>query len=233
LSINGVRRLIPVSLSLAKHLVAQGFSEKMLKVAPNGVPTPGPLAERPVPEKPWTIGMIALYRPRKGVEVLMEAVSRLQRKHPLRLLLVGPFETMEYERTIHGMAETLGIDGLVEWTGFTREVNLQLSRMDLFVLPSLYGEGMPMVVLEAMACGVPVIGTRVEGIPEVIENGQSGMLVAPDSADELAAAIEKIMCGGVSWQSLRERAYKRQVETFSDYSMTKAVAEVYRGVLMQ
>ena len=58
-------------------------------------------------------------------------------------------------------ARRQGVDSLIEWMGFTRDVNAELAKMDLFVLPSLFGEGLPMVVLEAMSAGVPVVGTRV------------------------------------------------------------------------
>ena len=74
----------------------------------------------------------------------------------------------------------------ITWTGFTRDVLDELRQMDLFVLPSLFGEGLPMVVLEAMAAGVPVVATRVAGIPEAIRPGQDGVLVEPGDAEDLA-----------------------------------------------
>jgi glycosyltransferase involved in cell wall biosynthesis len=233
LSISGPIQLIPVSVSLARHLTEQGFSREQVNVVPNGVPTSHPLSMRARPSAPWTIGMVALYRPRKGVEILLEAVAHLQRLHPIRLLLVGPFETREYEREIRFMAQNLGVGDLVEWTGFTDDVNTQLRRMDVFVLPSLFGEGMPMVILEAMAAGVPVVGARVEGIPEVLQDGKSGLLVAPGNAEELARAIESMISGQTDWKKIREAAYQRQVEMFSDYSMARGVAEVYKQVLMR
>ena len=67
--------------------------------------------------------------------------------------------------------------------------------MDLFVLPSLFGEGLPMVVLEAMAAGVPVVATRVPGVPEAIRHGQDGVLVDPGDADDLAQAIAGVVNG--------------------------------------
>jgi glycosyltransferase involved in cell wall biosynthesis len=99
------------------------------------------------------------------------------------------------------------------------------------VLPSLFGEGLPMVVLEAMACGLPVVGTRVEGVPEAIGDGLSGLLAAPNDPADLARAISRIVSGELSWDDLSRRARARQVERFSDGSMAAGVAAVYREVL--
>ena len=83
----------------------------------------------------------------------------------------------------------LKLDDAIEWTGFTSDVRSQLARMDLFVLPSLFGEGLPMVVLEAMAAGVPIVGTRVEGVPEAIRDGEDGLLAEPSDPIDLARVL--------------------------------------------
>ena len=69
----------------------------------------------------------------------------------------------------------LGVGDLIEWRGFQSDVAAEFAAMDLFVLPSLFGEGLPMVVLEAMSFGVPVVATRVEGVPEAIVDGVDGL----------------------------------------------------------
>ena len=78
---------------------------------------------------------------------------------------------------------------------FPSDVPAELGAMDLLVLPSLFGEGLPMVVLEAMAAGVPVVATRVEGVPEAIGDGVNGVLAAAGHAADLARAIARVVRG--------------------------------------
>ena len=103
--------------------------------------------------------------------------------------------------------------------------------MDLFVLPSLFGEGLPMVVLEAMSAGVPVVATRVEGTPEAIRDGVDGIIADPGDPADLARAIESIITGENDWSALRGNARQRQADTFSDHSMAAGVADVYARII--
>ena len=103
--------------------------------------------------------------------------------------------------------------------------------MDLLVLPSLFGEGLPMVVLEAMAAGVPVVATRVAGTPEAIRHGHDGVLVSPGDAEDLAGAIADVVDGRYDWSALRANAVARHARHFSDRAMAEGVANVYRELL--
>lgn len=180
----------------------------------------------------WTLGTVALFRPRKGMEVLLEALAELRAQGlPVRLRAVGGFETPEYEREVKFLAEKLGLADAIDWTGFTEDVDRELAEMDLFVLSSLFGEGLPMVVLEAMAAGVPVVATRVEGVPEAIRDRRDGLLAEPGDPGSLARAIGRVVRGEVDWHALRTTARKRHADTFSDRSMAAGVADVYRRVL--
>ncbi len=135
---------------------------------------------RPAQHRPilWTLGIVALFRPRKGLEVLLDALSLARAEGlPVRLRAVGGFETPDYQAQILAQVERLELADAIDWTGFTRDVSTQLGKLDLLVLPSLFGEGLPMVVLEAMAAGVPVVATRVEGVPEAIRDGVDGLIV--------------------------------------------------------
>jgi len=179
--------------------------------------------------------MAALFRPRKGIEVLIEALAALRSRNvdvPLRA--VGAVETPEYEREVKVLVERLGVGDVIEWTGFTQDVAVELRQMDLFVLPSLFGEGLPMVVLEAMAAGLPVVASRVEGVPEAIRHRVDGLLVEAASVSQLALAIEEIFAGDeLDYLAMSRNAQHRHQLCFSDLSMAAKVADVYHGVLGQ
>ncbi len=230
-SLRAVSRMICVSGSLAQYMAGQGHDPKKICVVHNGVPSVGDLADRRPPDDCWTIGAMALFRPRKGTEVLLEALAILKKeKINLKLRAVGPFESAEYEAAIHSHVKRLDIQEMILWTGFQNDINTQLQQMDLFVLPSLFGEGLPMVVLEAMAQGVPVIASRVEGIPEAIRDGVDGFVFEPASAEDLARRIMAIHGDTNRWQQMRESSFLRQQDKFSETSMARGVADVYHSL---
>lgn len=232
LSLIGVAQLIPVSKSLETYLKKQGWSQARITMVANGVVTPGSLPDRLAPGPEWIIGSVALFRPRKGIEVLIQALASLrQMGQIIRLRAVGPFETIEYEKTIKEMAVHLGVADTIDWVGFAQDVNAEFVKMDVLVLPSLFGEGMPMVILEAMATGVPVVASDVEGIPEVLEHGRTGLVTPAGDAGQLAAVLADLMNNKYDWCVLREDAYQLQVASFSDRSMAQGVARVYDAIL--
>lgn len=232
LSLSGVSKLICVSKSLAEHMKDEGFAAEKICVVPNGVPIADSIPERQPPVGEWMLGSVALFRPRKGMEVLIDAMAILRDGgYNVRLHAVGPFETPEYEKQIKERAAAKGVAHAIHWAGFTNNVNAELAKMDLFVLPSLFGEGLPMVVLEAMAMGVPCVGTKVEGVPEAIRDGLDGVLAQPNDPNDLAAAIQRVMSGQADWSQLRESAIERHAERFSDVSMSAGVAAAYRQLV--
>ena len=231
-SLAGVSRVIAVSESLGRHLRSQGVDPRKITVVRNGVPSVDNLPPRRPPKHRWTLGTIALFRPRKGIEVLLEALALLhQRQFPVRLRAVGSFEDPHYAVELALRTKQLALGELVQWAGFARDVTAELSQIDLLVLPSLFGEGLPMVVLEAMAAGVPVVATSVEGVPEAIRDGQDGVIVRPGDPHDLAAGIGKILSATLDWSALRRSALGRHAEQFSDRAMAAGVAAVYREVL--
>ena len=176
--------------------------------------------------------MVALFRPRKGIEVLLQAIALLRSQgQSVHLRAVGDFETAEYGHTVHALANQLGLSGAIDWVGFRRDIDPELAQMDLFVLPSLFGEGLPMVLLEAMSAGLPIVSTRVEGIPEAVRDGREGLLAAPGDPADLARAIARVVEGEADWYAMRAACLQRHAERFSDVRMAADVAAVYRRVL--
>ena len=231
-SLRRATRVIAVSQAMAEHIAREGFDPARITVVPNGVPGCNVLPSRSRPLGAWTLGMVALFRPRKGLETLLEAMAILRRRGmPLHLRAVGTFESPKYEAEIAALVQKLHLNRQVSWTGFTRNVAAELRKMDLFVLPSLFGEGLPMVILEAMAAGTPILATRVAGTPEAIRHGLDGVLAEPGDPESLAGAIAEIVEGRYDWSALRNSAFERQAQLFSDASMAAGVAAVYRELL--
>ena len=231
-SLNKVDRLICVSNSLSGYMQELGNPADKITVVSNGVQAISDLPARDEPTDPWTIGTMALFRPRKGTEVLLKALAILKAENiNVRLRAVGPFETPEYEKEIMQQVDQLGVGKMIDWMGFQTDVNLQLRAMDLFVLPSLYGEGLPMVVLEAMANAVPVVASRVEGIPEAVRDGIDGLIFEPADANDLADKLKSMIGDKQRWRAMSESSLERQRNELSDISMTRGVAAVYDQLL--
>ena len=232
-SLRNCSHLITVSESLRLECVARGVGEDSVTVVHNGVPAVRPARQStPEPCGHWTIGMVALIRPRKGLEVVLDALAELEQEdHDVVLRCIGPYETEEYETEINRRIMELGVGHRVQRVGFTNDVPAELARLDAMVLPSLFGEGLPMVVLEAMAAGLPVIATRVEGTPEAVTDGVEGLLAEPRDAASLAARIRELVTGQHDWKQMSEAACARHAKDFSDLAMARGTAAVYRNVL--
>ena len=232
-SISNCDRLITVSASLAAEMRRLGVAEERLVTVPNGVPAIEPIDARPrMTETEWKLGIIALMRPRKGIELALKAMQQLKASgKSVTLELIGGFETLEYQRQIMGQVEQLQIQDVVQWTGFTSDVPEALRRLDALLLPSLFGEGMPMVVLEALAAAVPVVASSVEGTPEVVRDGVEGLLAEPRSLDSLVSKIAELIADRERWITMSDRALSRHREQFSDERMAQGVAAAYSSVL--
>jgi glycosyltransferase involved in cell wall biosynthesis len=129
---------------------------------------------------------VANLREVKGHRYLLQAVALHGKRLPdLRLLLIG---SGELEGELKQMAEDLGVAGRVAFAGRRHDVPACLAAADLFVLPSV-SEGTPLCILEAMRAALPVVATRVGGIPEIVEQGLSALLVPPADPEALAEAL--------------------------------------------
>jgi glycosyltransferase involved in cell wall biosynthesis len=139
-----------------------------------------------------TIVCVGRLSPEKGQTGLLRAFAQLRASHPdLTLRLVGDGPDRD---ALERLSDELNVTDAVTFAGRLpeRDTLLEIARADLLVLPS-FMEGLPIVLMEAMALGVPVIASRVAGIPELVVDGKTGLLFAPSNWDELAQCIARLL----------------------------------------
>jgi len=213
------RRVIAITDSLKRFCVERvGLPEEQLEVIPYGLnEPPRPWGENPpleLAEGP-VVAAVARLVPQKGIDVAIRALAGWDRG-TLVVLGEGP-ERASLEK----LAEELGVRAL--FPGHLPDVAAVLRRADVLVHPARW-EGFGLAVLEAMLCGLPVVATRVSSIPEIVVDGETGLLVPPDDPAALGEALQRVLAdpGGLGAAG-RERARAE----FSVERMAERTAELY------
>lgn len=189
-----VSRHVCVSQAVATFsTMIAGLSEEKIVVIPNGVDTerfrnaqPVDLSQFGIPPDTRTLLFVGRLDPQKGPFLFLRAVESLvstYRDFHVLIVGTGPLEEKLRERVVQ-----TGVESRVHFAGWRDDVPAIMKSVDALVLPSQW-EGMPNVVLEAMAAGLPVLSTGVEGVTELIQNHQTGLIVEPDSLSALAGGI--------------------------------------------
>ncbi len=225
------RAVVMVSGALRDDYLAHGLESRKIRVVHNGIeldrfrrPRGEARArlerELAIPNGAPIVGTVAVLRPKKGIEVLLEAARNVRRA---TFVIIGDGPKRE-EWT--ALARTLGVSERVRWAGFRTDVDSLLAGCDLFVHPSL-GDAFPTVLLEAMAAGLPIVASRVGGIPEIVTEGVTGILVPPGDAVSLASAINDVLGNDDTMRLMREAAGVR-ASNFSTAAWIDRLAAVYR-----
>ncbi len=173
------------------------------------------------------IGVAARLVPLKGLEYLIEALAILHRRGiecKLRIAGGGPVR-----ETLAALAQSMGLSDRVALLGELRNIEDFYRSIDVLALPSL-SEGLPLSVLEAMATGLPVVSTRVSGIPEAVLNGVSGTLVPPRDAPALADALEPLLRSKAMRERMGHAGRRRAEAEFSLERAAERIAILYREV---
>lgn len=181
-----------------------------------GIPPGAPLA-----------GIIARLTEQKAHRVLFEAMARHAELANVHLLVVGDGELRD---ELHRRAESLGLLARVHFAGARRDLGNVLASIDVFVMPSLW-EGLPLSLVLAMGAGLPVVATAVAGIPEVVANGERGLLVAPGDVDGLAAALARVFGDAAERARLGEAARAFVRPRFGVDGYVGAVTALYDRLL--
>jgi glycosyltransferase involved in cell wall biosynthesis len=164
----------------------------------------------------------------KGVRHLIDAAALLREQPNLVVLIVGEGERRE---ALQAQVTRLGLTERVRLLGLRDDVAEILGISDLFVCPSVWDEALGFVNLEAMAAGVPVIATRMGGIPEAVRDGETGLLVPPGDPEALAAAIASLAGDPARRRQMAGRARRLVEDVFSIERAIEDTVALYRGLL--
>lgn len=180
------------------------------------------------------IGTVGHLAPLKGYEELMESMGKVVRGgFDVKLAVVGDAiypHSKSYKRKLLSLVESNGLNDRVIFTGYREDIPGLLASFDIFVLPS-QSEGFGKVNLEAMAMGKPVISTNVGGIPEVVVDGVTGILVPPKNTKALSHAIIKLLNDSRLRESMGHKGRRRVEENFTLQAHVQKIEEIYRKVL--
>jgi glycosyltransferase involved in cell wall biosynthesis len=180
------------------------------------------------PRNPLRVLMGARLLWPKGVREFVEAAEIVRQTHPtVRFCLAGEWDPVHPEAVDEAWLEAAVDKGIVEFLGYCRDMVKQFQMSSLVVLPS-YREGVPRVLLESTACGVPVVTTDVPGCRETVIEGMTGLLVPPKDSEALANAISELLENPDLRKSMGRRGRQMVEEKFDIRSITEQYLDVYR-----
>ena len=224
---NGAYRVVANSDGLRK-LALTSAPAQVIDVIPNGVDLPRTLRPAREPHEGMRILTVSRLIERKGIDTLIEAIAALRIEAvSLDIAGEGPWRAR-----LEKLARDRGIGNRVHFHGFVKHDRLArlYSQADVFVLPSR-AESCSMALLEAMGMGLPIIATRVGGTPELIENGENGLLTQTDDPGELAAAILKLFENPKRREAFSTASLQRVRERFSWLRAAKRYEAIFRDAV--
>jgi len=180
------------------------------------------------------IGIVGRISPWKGQHIFLRAAATVRERFPsARFQIIGSalFGEAEYEKEIQALTVSLGLGDAVEFTGFRQDVSELISRLDILAHASTTGEPFGQVVAEGMIAGKPVVATDGGGVPEIIEDGISGVLVPMDDAPALAAAILQLIEDPQQAEKIAKAGRQRILDHFMIEHTVKKVQHVYDELL--
>ncbi len=230
-------RVIAISEFVKEQLVKAGLPKRKIIVRYLGVDTerftPDPSSKKEwirkysIPPGHQIVSTVSYLRPFKNPDILVEACRELKKlKVPIRLFVAGDGEMLS---SLKELSNELDVDDYIHWLGNVADPKILLQASDMFLLVST-GEAFGLVLAEAMACGVPVIGTRSGSLPEVVDDGKTGVLVPPRDAKSLASAIEDVSSDEQLRLTMATHALERARNLFSLQETVTRTLRIYDTV---
>jgi glycosyltransferase involved in cell wall biosynthesis len=181
-----------------------------------------------VPPEALLLGCVGRLHPDKGFGYLLDAVAMLAGAYPtLHVAFAGQGVARDQ---LTAQADRLGIADRIHLVGFRRDVQTLYDAADIFVLSSVC-EALPYVVLEAMATGLPVVGTKVGGVPEVIQHDRTGYLVPARQPAALADALRRLLDSAALREQFGRAGRQRVFDEFTEEQMTGRTIQLYREMI--
>lgn len=225
--------VVAVSAALRDTTLADGVKADHLHLIPNawgGLNPPLPRAEArrllDLPDGATVVGWVGRMIPVKGGDIFLEALRLLQDPRPIAAMIGHGHE----EATLRARARELGLGDTVRFYPGVTEAGRLFPAFDTWVLSSR-SEGLPVVMLEAMAARTPIVAARVGGVPEVVTDGLEGILVAAENPAALADGIARSLADRPAAAAMADRAAQRLAAQFSLDPWLDRYEEVYRTVL--
>ncbi|MFC1804929.1 lipopolysaccharide heptosyltransferase II [Candidatus Omnitrophota bacterium] len=184
--------------------------------------------------KEFNVGIVGRITPIKGHQYFIKAMAMVLRSIPrLKVWIVGdaPRSKESYKEQVQVLVRRLGLGHYTEFLGNQRDIPAIMAHLDLLVLATVTHEAFGRVIVEAQACGVPVVATRVGGVVDIIEDGKNGILVPPGDAAAIAEAAMNIFKDKARAKRLANNAYKKVQEKFSVELMVSNTIQVYNDAL--
>jgi glycosyltransferase involved in cell wall biosynthesis len=186
------------------------------------------------PQSETWCGLVGRITPWKGQDVFLRAAAEVRRRIPkARFQIIGAalFDEKEFERKVHALAEELALGEAVEFTGFRNDVPDLIAKLDILVHASVTGEPFGQVVIEGMAAAKPVIATNGGGIPEIVVDGVTGILVPMGDHAAMANAMRKLLADPSLAEEMGHAGRKRVEEHFTIQHTARQVEALYDQLL--
>jgi glycosyltransferase involved in cell wall biosynthesis len=210
-----IGHFVAVSQAVATSLERIGIAQNQISVIYNGIADPLESGERTRPTiNRQVIGIVGQIAPWKGHDDLLDAFSMIAASVPrAELHLFGRGEA-NYEAFLKERASSLGIADRIVWHGFLSASRQIYGQMDICVVPSRSEDALPTAAIEAAFFGIPVVATRQGGLPEIIEDGSTGLLVDAEQPAQLAFSLTALLEGQSLCTEMGRQARRRATERF-------------------
>jgi L-malate glycosyltransferase len=230
-------KVIAVSSAVRTMLMEKGYENHQIEVVLNGIEFPQPEdfqrdavhSELGIAPGQIALCMVAFPELFKGHDLAFEAL-RLLEDARLKLILIGRTEGVDHAKTLQNLAVSMGLKNQVTFLGHRDDVYRLLSGMDIFLMPSRR-EAFPLSVIEAAACGLPIVASRVGGIPEVLRENVHGLMFENGNGRELADRIRKLIRSPELMMQLGQAGKAWVNENFHESAMRSATLKVYQSLL--